>query len=143
MTHALPLFAHRLDLAEGYEAADRLGRLFVAGKLEWADVCHYVRHWARLAHKLTGVDASGAEARLAWAASEAVAAAERERSEAERAIKNVLRPLIEARVPKAGLLSGANQSNADHGALLTGDEVEAVVRTEVDWLLRRSRRDAG
>jgi hypothetical protein len=142
MTHALPLFAHRLDLAEGYEAADRLGRLFVAGKLEWADVCHYVRHWARLAHKLTGVDASGAEARLAWAASEAVAAAERERSDAERAIKIVLRPLIEARAARGALLAEAHNTNADHGTVLTEVEVEAVAYEEVRWSLQRSQRNA-
>lgn len=138
----LPLYADRLDMPEAYQAADRLARLFVASKLEWPDVRHYAKRWARMAHQVTGVDAHGAEARFCWAAGDAVTQAERERAEVVRAIKATLRPLIEARQASNRLYAEAHNTNADHDFALSEDDVDDIVTVEMSWAIKKADRNA-
>lgn len=131
----MPFYAHRLDLPEAYQAADRIGRLVMVGKLDWPDVDRYAHRWAIMAHKATGVAALGAETRFCWAAGDAVTQAEHERADVERAIKVMLRPLIAERVPWNGLMAEAHEINGANGFLLAEAEVSEIVRTEIYFAL--------
>lgn len=139
---ALPMYAHRLDLSEAYEAAGRMGRLVVLGKFAWPDVGRFARRWAVLAHKRSGVDALGAETRFCWAAGDAVIQAEHERSDAVLAIKATLRPLIEARQPSNRLYAEAHNTNADRDFVLSEDDVDDIVSVEMSWAIKKANRHA-
>lgn len=138
----MPFYAHRLDLPEAYQAADRMGRLVVAGKFDWPDVDRFAHRWAAVAHKATGVAALGAETRFCWASWDAFTAAEHERDDAVQAIKATLRPLIEARQPSNRLYAEAHNTNADRDFVLSEDDVDDIVSVEMTWAIRKANRHA-
>lgn len=131
----MPFYAHRLDLPEAYQAADRMGRLVMVGTFDWPAVDRFARRWAVMAHKATGVDALGAETRFCWASWDAFAAAEHERANVERAIKVMLRPLIAERRPWNVLMAEAHEINGGNGFPLAEADVSEIVRTEVHFAL--------
>jgi hypothetical protein len=138
----MPLYAHRLDLPEAYQAADRLGRLYVAAKIDWQHVRHYTKRWAQMAHKITGVDALGAENRFCWAADDAATQAEQERAEVVRAIKATLRPLIAEHQAWNVLMAEAHEVNGVNDFPLAEADVTEIVRAEVGFALRSAQRGA-
>lgn len=129
----LPIYAHRLDLPEAYEAAGRIGRMFGAFLLDWEAVRAYAERWALVANRSTGVDAIGAQSRFCWAADEAATKFSRDQHQAERQIKSVLKPMIEVREPSNRLLAEAHNTNEDFGFPLTENEVKEITVQQIYW----------
>ena len=124
--------------AKQLEAASGFGKLVAMGVLPWQDCIEPLLKAAQVGGYRG--DERGARIVLAWRVRDAATTWDIRRAKADVAIRKVLGPLLQDRVPGADILVAAWTENLRWDQPFACEEVETIVREEAAWWVRQGGR---
>lgn len=129
---------HPLDPPNQHDAAEKLGAMVADGLISEEEAGKTMAVIVRVAFQSApDVDRKGLRTRLVWSARDSRHARERQRANAETAIRWACRPLIQAKAARDATLEAARKAGGD---VLTDDEILPILAEEWDRAHKRRGR---
>lgn len=129
---------HRLDPPAQHDAAERLGEMVADGSIPEAEAGKAMATIVKIAiQEAPNVDRIGLRTRLVWSAKDARHARERQRANAETAVRWATRDMIASNAPPADTFVAAQKAAGD---ILTADQIRRILADEWDRAHRRRGR---
>lgn len=129
---------HPNDPPNQHDAAERLGEMVADGLLSEFEAGKTMAVIVKVAFaNAPNVDRNGLRARLVWSAKDARHARERQRANADTAIRWACRPMIAAKADRTAILEAARKAGGD---ILTDAEILPILAEEWDRAHKRRGR---
>ena len=128
---------HSLDPPAQHDAAERLGIMVADGLISEQEGGKTMAVIVRVAFEnAPTVDRMGLKTRLLWSAKDARHSRERQRANADTAIRWAVRPLFAAKATASEIEHAADLAN---GGILRAEEIAPILRDEMRRAIQKAR----